>query len=53
MQQFKLILSLLAMPLFMMAQAPSKTWNPNLSGGHYQNPTIVILTCAAMAMITI
>lgn len=40
MQQFKLILSLLAMPLFMMAQAPSKTWNPNLSGGHYQNPII-------------
>lgn len=40
MQQFKLILSLLAMPLFMMAQAPSKTWNPNLSGGRYQNPII-------------
>lgn len=40
MQQFKLILSLLAMPLLMMAQAPSKTWNPNLSGGRYQNPII-------------
>lgn len=40
MQQFKLILSLLVMPLLMMAQAPSKTWNPNLSGGRYQNPII-------------
>lgn len=40
MQQFKLILSLLAMPLLMMAQAPPKTWNPNLSGGRYQNPII-------------
>lgn len=40
MQQFKLILSLLAMPLLMKAQAPSKTWNPNLSGGRYQNPII-------------